>query len=128
MRSREDEAVATGPRGRGAGRLGVPWLAALQPAADVGQRAQAGLWLQRTIGNEATRRLARRIARRRPAAPPTLAGLQAPAHKTFKSREEMLAALTGGGIWTGPIALTSGPRCAGWTANQWMRSSARRRR
>ena len=118
MRSREDEAVPTAAARPAAQALGVPRLAALQPAADMGQRAQAGLWLQRTIGNGATRRLARRIAPDAQPQPPTLAGLQAPAHKTFKSREEMLAALTGGGIWTGP------DRAEIWAALRWLDSQS----
>jgi hypothetical protein len=114
MRSRETEGVATPAASPEVGALGVPRLAALQPTADVGQQAQAALWLQRTIGNEATRRLARRIIPEDQPKSPSLTGLQAPPRKSFKSREEMLAALTGGGIWTGP------DRADIWAALRWL--------
>jgi hypothetical protein len=89
-------------------------LAALQSQVDLGKRAQAALVLQRTIGNRGTRRLARRILADDKPAGPSLAGLQAPPRKSFKSREEMLAALTGGGIWTGP------DRADIWAALRWL--------
>ena len=119
MGSRETEAVpaeaaTTEAAATAAGLAAVPRLAALQPAADPRQRAQAGLWLQRNIGNEATRRLARHIVGDAQPSPPSLSGLQAPARKTFKSREEMLAALTGNGIWTGP------DRADIWAALRWL--------
>jgi hypothetical protein len=114
MRSRETDAAATGAAETVASALAVPRLAALQPAADLGQRAEAALWLQRTIGNEATRRLARRIVPDAQPQAPSLTGLQAPPGKTFKSREEMLAALTGAGIWTGP------DRADIWAALRWL--------
>jgi hypothetical protein len=114
MRSRETEGVARAPARPAADALAVLRLAALQPAADPGQRARASLWLQRTIGNEATRRLARRIIPDDQPKAPSVTGLQAPPRKSFKSREEMLAALTGGGIWTGP------DRADIWAALRWL--------
>jgi hypothetical protein len=114
MRSRETGAVPAAPLRREAGALAGPRLAALAPGADLGQRAQTGIMLQQTIGNRATRRLARRILHDDQPATPSLSGLQTPARKTFKSREEMLAALTGGGIWTGP------DRADIWAALRWL--------
>ena len=114
MRSRETDAVATPAAEPVTNAPAVPRLAALHPAADLGRRAEAVLWLQRTIGNEATRRLARRIVPDAQPQAPSLTGLQAPPRKTFKSRDEMLAALTGGGIWTGP------DRADIWAALRWL--------
>jgi hypothetical protein len=124
MGSRETEAVATKAATTeavtteavttAAGIAAVPRLAALAPAADPGQRAQAGLWLQRTIGNEAMRRLARRIDPNSPQSPPSLSGLGAPPRKTFASRAEMVAALSGSGLWTGP------DRADIWAALRWL--------
>jgi hypothetical protein len=110
----EADAAATEAARPPADAVGVPRLAALLPAADHFQRAQAGLWLQRTIGNEATRRLARRIVPEEQPNGPSLTGLQAPPRKVFKSRAEMIAALTGGGIWTGP------DRGDIWAALRWL--------
>ena len=114
MRSHGTEAVAAAAERAVADGVAAPRVAALDPAVDLGQRAQAGLWLQRTIGNRATRRLARRVVPDDKPAAPSLTALQAPARKTFKSREEMLAALTGGGIWTGP------DRADIWAALRWL--------
>jgi hypothetical protein len=93
-------------------------VAALDPTADLGQRALAGLWLQRTIGNRATHQLARRVLPDDKPANPSLTQLQEPPHKTFTSREEMLAALTGGGIWTGP------DRADIWAALRWLNTQS----
>src|SRR6202012_4103319 len=118
MRSHGTEAAATEAARPAAAGAAVPRVAALDPTADLGQRALAGLWVQRPIGNRAPPQLARRVLPEEKPANPSLTQLQEPPRKTFTSREEMLAALTGGGIWTGP------DRADIWAALRWLNTQS----